>query len=248
MKVSDVLQWIDEQAPFATACSFDNVGLLVGDETAEVCTIGLALDATNLLVERAKTLGVDLLITHHPVIFDPLRRVTANTPVYRMVQAGISCIAAHTNLDKAPGGTNDAAAEAMGLFDITTPESFESLGRLGLVDEQPVALLAKRLKEASHASAVRFYDAGHAARRVAVAAGSGGSMLEAAIEAGADTLVTGDIKHDRFVEAENRGINLVEWNHYDAEHLVLFGLKERLEAAFSVPVVLLREDNILQSV
>ena len=67
-------------------------------------------------------------------------------------------------------------------------------------------------------------------------------------EAGADTLVTGDIKHDRFVEAENRGINLVEWNHYDAEHLVLFGLKERLEAAFSVPVVLLREDNILQSV
>ena len=249
MKVAEVLAWVDGIAPFATACDFDNVGLLVGDPEAPVHRIGLALDCTNSLVEEAAAQGVDLILTHHPVIFHPLKQVTAESPVYRMIQKGISCIAAHTNLDRAPGGTNDQLVLAMGLQEADAPAFLEGLGRTGVV-EPPVSVraFAQKLKDVSGATAVRYYDAGHPVRRLAVVAGSGGSELPAVLAEGYDTFVTGDIKQDQFVLAENRGINLIEWNHYDAEHLVLKPLKARLEAAFAVPVLVLREENAVQSV
>jgi len=249
MKVSDIYRYIDRIAPFETALGFDNVGLLAGDPHAEVHKIGLLLDVTNPLIEKAVVEGCDLLISHHPLIFDPLKAVVEPSPVYRLIRAGISCISAHTNLDKAACGTNDCMVKALGAEALPTPAFLEELGRVVSFDAPcTVRELALRIKKASGASAVRYYDAGIPVKEAVLVAGSGGSELDAVIANGYQTLITGDIKHDRFVHAENCGVNLIEWNHFDAEHLVLWSLLSLLQQEFDIETVILRSDNILQSV
>ena len=105
-------------APKELAEDFDNVGLLVGDENAEVKGIMVSLDCFDEVIDRAEDLGANLIVTHHPIIFDPLKSVTADTLVYKLISKGISVISMHTNLDQADGGVNDVLCEALGLYDV----------------------------------------------------------------------------------------------------------------------------------
>lgn len=118
MKIKEILYKIDEIAPFALAEGYDNTGLLVGDENAEVAGVLLALDCTPEVIRRAEESGANLIVTHHPVLFDPVKRLPANSLIYRLAAAGIAVISAHTNLDIAPGGVNDCLAEKLGLGNI----------------------------------------------------------------------------------------------------------------------------------
>lgn len=113
--VRDVEQFLDKMAPFASALDFDNVGLLVGsgEQTAERTLV--ALDITPPVVEEAERLGAGLVVSHHPVIFRPIKRLDADDVPYRLARAGIAALCAHTNLDMAPGGVNDTLAKELGL-------------------------------------------------------------------------------------------------------------------------------------
>ena len=119
MTVREIYDAIDRIAPFQTAMDFDNVGILVGDENVDVTKTLLCLDVTPRVLREAKSIGAELIISHHPVIFNPLRTVQPQSIVYALVQSGIAVISAHTNLDMAyPYGVNDALCRKLGLQNV----------------------------------------------------------------------------------------------------------------------------------
>ena len=119
MTVREIYDAIDRIAPFQTAMDFDNVGILIGDENADVTKTLLCLDVTPRVLREAKSIGVELIISHHPVIFNPLRTVRPQNIIYALVQSGIAVISAHTNLDMAyPYGVNDALCRKLGLQNV----------------------------------------------------------------------------------------------------------------------------------
>lgn len=234
-----LLECLNAFAPFDTACGFDHCGLLVGNPKQQVQRVGIALDVTPVVLQEAKHAGCDVLLTHHPVIFHPLGTLSPESMPYQLVQAGMACVAMHTNLDQAAGGTNDVVAQKAGLTQVQSPAMMEELGRLGCLEqEQTVTDYVRLLKQQFAASMIRYYDAKRPVKRVVTVAGSGGDFLETAVLLGADTLVTGDLKHDRFVEAQVQGLNLIELNHFDAERTVLPVLERLVNDAGFTAVLL----------
>ena len=143
MKVIDILEFIDSFAPFNTALPFDNAGLLVGDGQREINKIGAVLDVTAQAVEYAAQNGIDLIVSHHPVIFNPLKRLQTDSVPYLLAKHDIAVISAHTNLDAARGGVNDALAKALELENIAPlaendGNDFPPMGRTGTL-KRPIS-------------------------------------------------------------------------------------------------------------
>lgn len=113
MTVKDIFDFLNGIAPVNTACDFDNVGILVGDPSAEVSGAVVALDCTASAVKTARDNNCGLIITHHPVIFDPLKTVLVGSTVFELIKSGISVISMHTNLDIAVSGVNDCLCRAL---------------------------------------------------------------------------------------------------------------------------------------
>lgn len=250
MKVSDIYKFIDEFAPFNTACDFDNCGLIVGDMNDDVKKIGLALDITNDVIDKAVAQGINLIITHHPVIFNATKSILSDTPVHKLIKNNISTISAHTNLDKAVGGVNDTLIEYYQLYNVISPDEFDNLGRVGtLKNPMKVKEYAKIIKKNLNSKVVKFYDAGLQVKKVGFVSGSGGSMIANAVSLGIDTFITGDIKQDQFVYAQNYGINLIEANHFDSEIVILKVLKQKLYNVFTnTEIVILQSENCIDIV
>ena len=118
--VRAIYEWLDGWAPFSTAMSFDNAGLLAGSGAEEVRRAVLALDITPAVVREAASSGAQLIISHHPVIFNPLRRLTPDSAPWLLARHGIAAVCAHTNLDLAPGGVNTCLAQRLGLRNVRT--------------------------------------------------------------------------------------------------------------------------------
>lgn len=151
--VNDIFSALDRLAPFETAMGFDNCGLLIGDPEAEVTSCLLALDVTHEAVARAEAVSAQLLITHHPVIFHPLKAVRKGQVVYSLTEKKLSVISAHTNLDLAAEGVNRALAEAIGLTGLEPLPNPDGLGLIGCFPEplrvsECAALLKERLSAA----------------------------------------------------------------------------------------------------
>lgn len=205
--VADVVAAVHRRFPPETAEPWDAVGLVCGDPAAVVRRVLVAVDPVDAVVDEALGSGTDLLLTHHPLLLTPVSSVAATTPqgrvVHRLVTGGCALLAAHTNADVARPGVSDALAEALGLRDLvpllpSAPGSPTGLGRVGVVDEQPLSEFARRVAAALPVTAhgVRVAgDPGRVVRRVAVVGGSGGDALDAAREAGVDVVVTSDLKH-----------------------------------------------------
>lgn len=244
MLVQDIYNCIDAFAPFDTAEEYDNCGLIVGNAMQPIHKVGLALDITHAVIDAACAQDIDLIVTHHPVIFDPIKKIDANSVVYRLIQNGIAVISAHTNLDRADGGLNTVLSHLYGLADVCSPAVLRGLGRLGtLPSPVPVVEYAAFIKHAISASAVRYLDSRRPCHRVVCISGSGGSHLMDALACGADTLITGDLKHDQIVTAINHQLNLIEAGHFEAESMILKPLAARLSALSELEAVILCNQN-----
>ena len=231
--VGEIYRVLDQWASFSTAESFDNSGLLIGGMEQPVSFCLLALDLTQAVCEEAAERGAQLVITHHPVIFDPLRRVDAESVVYNAVQAWIAVISTHTCMDKAHGGVSDVLAERLGLIQVEDVPGGEGFVKIGEPEELVNGLdLARSVKEKLGLGALRVYDAGFLVRKAAVCSGSGGSFLKEVIAAGADAYITGDIKHDVVVSAANAGLTLIDAGHYETEEIILEPIAKYLEKRF----------------
>lgn len=245
--VKEIYHKLDSWAPFETQMSFDNSGMLVGRSGREVKSILVALDVTLPVVVEAAELGCDLIVAHHPVIFEPVRRLTDEDPtgeiLLALAEKGIAAICAHTNLDAAQGGVNDCLARAL---ELSEPELLEQegmdrygrpygIGRIGMAHEQGSTAenYASHVKECLGAASVRFVDAGKPVCRVAVGGGSCGSMLMDAVKAGCDTFVTSDVKYNVFLDAKALGINLMDAGHYATENVVTPALADFLRREFA---------------
>lgn len=232
--VTHIYDTIDRLAPFWLTMDFDNTGILVGDRNREVSCALLALDCTPAVVEQAKQLGAQLIVTHHPVIFHPLKRVNEDAVVYQLIRSDIAVISAHTNLDIAQGGVNDALASAIGLRDCRGLELLNEqtgawLGRIGTLPEplSPEAFAA-HIKACLNASSVKFAAAPRAIRTVALCSGSGADCLDAAISAGADALLTSEVKQHEYLAAAAAGISIFDAGHFDTEDIVIEPLRDYL--------------------
>ncbi|MCI8602352.1 MAG: Nif3-like dinuclear metal center hexameric protein [Oscillospiraceae bacterium] len=217
--IQDIFQAVDAYAPFESAEDFDNVGLLVGEMGLPVSRCLVALDVMPATVSEALAKGCELILSHHPVIFNPLRQVGHESTVGQLLRAGVSVISAHTNVDKA--GLNSALAEILGIRELKPLAASGGCAGVGLPPEKRKHKnaweLALLFKEKLGVQGFRCYDAGGMIGRVALCCGGGGSYLKDAIEAGADCFVTGDLRHNHVVEAAAAGISLIDLGHFETE-------------------------------
>lgn len=232
--VTHIYDAIDRLAPFWLTMDFDNTGILVGDRNREIACALLALDCTPAVIEQARQLGAQLIITHHPVIFHPLKRVNEDAVVYQLIRSDIAVISAHTNLDIAQGGVNDALVNAIGLRDCRGLELLNEqtgawLGRIGTLPEplSPEAFAA-HVKSCLNAASVKFAAAPRAIHTVALCSGSGADCLDAAISAGADALLTSEVKQHEYLAAAAAGISIFDAGHFDTEDIVIEPLRDYL--------------------
>ncbi|MBQ9784954.1 MAG: Nif3-like dinuclear metal center hexameric protein [Clostridia bacterium] len=253
MTVRELYAYLEQQIPRALSCEWDNDGLMCcpnGD--AEVRRVLVALDVTREVVARAITGKYDLIVSHHPLIFRPIKAVATGEcvadKVIRLLLSGVSVMSFHTRLDAVTGGVNDVLADRLGLCDVTPfgPDG-EAIGRIGtLPAPMTLADFARLVKSATGAPAVQISDAGIPVRRVALLGGGGSGDLPAAAAAGADTYLTGELKHDQLTEAPERGMNLVMGGHFYTENPVCERICELLAAADATLTVDVVNSNPVQ--
>lgn len=233
----DIYRFIDGFAPFCTAMSFDNPGLLVGDENTAVKTAVLSLDITPEVVREAVGLGAGLIVSHHPVIFHPLKALRAGSVPYLLARYSIAAICAHTNLDMAPGGVNDCLAQRLGLKNVRMLH--ENAGS-GLAEalcgdterEYTPREFAEFVKRVLNCGGVRYTDGKRPVSLVGLCGGGGADYLYDAAEAGCQAFVTGECKHNLLIDAEVLGVTLVEAGHFETEDIVIPALMKKLQDRF----------------
>ena len=233
MTVNDIYTYLNDKYNFSTALSYDNPGHLVGSLQNTVTGIVVCLDCTDETVTQAVEEGANLIISHHPVIFDPLKSVTDNSIVYRLIRNDISVISAHTNLDQADGGVNDALCCALGLENVEKVSDSEGFYyRTGeLTDTLSADDFAKYVGNKLNVR-VKYVGENNSIKRVAVCSGSGGSMLSEVAMLGVDAYVTADVKYDVFLDAHSIGMVLLDAGHFNTEDIIVAPLAKELSKAF----------------
>ena len=230
MTVRDIYDLIQSVAPFDTQMEGDNSGLLVGSPSHEVKTILFALDVTGPVIDEALKLGAELIVTHHPLMFSPIRSLTdeeyESRLIRSLVRGDISLIAAHTNLDQAPGGINDTLAALCGLTGISGTGFFRSGFLAAPVKARTFAdLLEENLKTTVRVMAPEDRIIQH----VGLCSGSGGDQWRCALENGCDAFVSGEIRHHIALAMADAGIAAFECGHFATEEPGLAALAEALQ-------------------
>ncbi len=237
MKCYEVMECLEKVSPKSFAESWDNVGLLCGREEKEIKSVYIALDATLEVIEEAKAAGADMLITHHPMIFKPLKQVSGShfigNKILTLAENGMCYYAMHTNFDVM--AMADAVAEQLGLEDrkvlsVTYEDelSIEGIGRVGALPMSlSLAECAEYVKERCKIEHVRVF--GNPADIIVLAAvcpGSGKSCIEDAVKFGADVLITGDIDHHEGLDAVEQGLAIIDAGHYGLEKIFVPYMEE----------------------
>lgn len=229
--VKDIYDFLCAAAPLELQLGFDNSGFLVGRSGKSVRKALLSLDVTPEVIDEAIELGAELIISHHPVIFNAIKSLT-DEKLLCLTENSVAVISMHTNLDIADGGVNDVLLKLLGA------EADEALdndgcGRIGeLAAPMELDDFLVLCKTRLNSNGLRYYSAGKPVQKLAVMGGAGGDFVALAYEKGCDTYVTADVKYNRFLEAAEMGINLVDADHFCTENPVMSVLKNRLSAAF----------------
>lgn len=242
--VNDILNFVETLAPRSMKMDWDNVGLLCGSKSTPVTKVLVALDPFEQVCWEAATWGAELVVTHHPIIFRPLNRITDETSIGRgimtLLRHNISAVNAHTNLDCAPGGVNDVLAKRLGLENIHVinptgmDENENEWGLLRCGDIEGCSLhdFLAHVKTALGCTGLRYVDSGKSVSKVAVGGGSCADGMLDALAAGCDTFVTSDIRYNQFWDAQDLGLNLIDAGHFATENPVVSVLADKIAAAF----------------
>ncbi len=233
MLCKDIINIIETYYPTGSALEWDNVGLLAGRDDKEVHKIYIALDATDEVIDQAIELGADLLVTHHPLIFGAIKKVTnqnfIGNRLVRLISHDISYYAMHTNYDVKQMGA--LAVQAMKLsggevLDVTEVDEEgrqQGIGRvLTLSQSMTLEMCAKMVKEAFGLPNVQvFGNMDQEIHVLAISPGSGKSEIPEALQKRADVLITGDIGHHEGIDAVAQGMAVVDAGHYGIEHIFI---------------------------
>ena len=246
MKVKDIINIIEEFAPLGIQEKWDNSGLCIGSPEDEVTSVLMGLDCTPELVDEAIECGADMIITHHPLIFSGLKKISSDdlvgAAVIKAIRSGISIYAAHTNADKVMAGVSGAMAAKLGLENVSIlDEDGEGTG-LGVVGDLPVPMTAQEavayVKDRFALKAMKTSrPIDGKISRIAMCGGSGGSLIGAAKTSGAQLYISGDISYHNFFTPE--GFMIMDIGHYESEIEIvdiLFSLIKKKIPTFAVRI------------
>lgn len=228
-------------APYELSDEWDNIGLLVGEENTEVDRVMLSLDITPGTAAEAHKKGAQLIISHHPVIFEPLRYLTPDNAVYSLAKYDVAALCLHTDLDRAEQGVNTQLSKALGLKNTAFyPEDYILVGEpeTAMDAEKFAALIKARL----NAPSVRYTDG--TVTRAAVSSGGGGGGVELHRKYGFDAFVTGEMKHHQYLWAVSHGIAAFDAGHFSTENVVIGPLREILQKEFPTVEFFVSEKNV----
>lgn len=237
MTVHELYRALDEKIPAALRCEWDNDGLMCEpDPEREVKKVLFTLDVTDDAIGYAIEEQADVIISHHPLIFRPLRALNSGdltgNKLLRLVKAGIAVFSFHTRLDRVEGGVNDLLAEVLGLTELEVfgDQETPDIGRIGKIDETSVHEFADRARAVLGTPAMQVVDLGKKVRRVAVVGGDGKDFIPSAIAAGADLYLTGTLSYNSMIDGADMGLQLIEAGHFYTEAPVLSRLREWVTA------------------
>lgn len=231
MTVQNIFDYLNDKFPVDTACGFDNVGTLVGDRNKTVTKAIVALDCTMPVINNAVKNGCELIITHHPIIFNGIKSVLDDTLVYEIIKNGLSVISMHTNLDQGDGGVNDALCNVIGLKNIETIEAPDKyLLKKGEISPLSADDFAMVLKEKLNYPVK--YVGTFTIKNVLVCSGSGAQYHTLCKANSCDALVTADVRHNNFLDAAQNGVALFDCGHFNTEVVVIKPLCELLSNEF----------------
>lgn len=241
MKLIEIYNYLESFAPLEFQESYDNSGLQMGDLEKDVKKGLLSLDLTQQAVKRALKENFDFILTHHPILFHPLKSLDRNQRPGKLLlplaEKGISVIAWHTNLDRALGGVNDVLAKALSIHvdgDLVEEENKPGMGRVGSIKEQRGEELAEHVRRTLEAPYIITYgNASKKIERVALLGGSGADFISNAIEKKVDAYITADIRYHDTEEALDKDLFLIDAGHYYSEQVMMEELKKLLEKEFS---------------
>ena len=234
MKIREITEAIEQYAPLRLQEEWDNAGIQVGDPEADITGVLLCTDATEAVVAEAIERGMNLVISHHPLIFHGLKKIMGRTPVERTVAMAIkhdiTIYSAHTNMDSAWQGVSFRMADKIGMTDVEfldgnrvdpygdAASTSAGCGVIGDIDPTPARDVLQRVKQAFEVGAVRYSgDASRVITRVALCGGAGGFLLDKAVEQGAQLYVSADMRYHDFLE-NNQRILVADIGHYESEH------------------------------
>ncbi len=252
MKLKDIINTLNDLAPIQYSESWDNPGLLIGDDEMDVLRIYIALDATSDVIESASEKNADLILTHHPLIFHPVRRVSADNyvgrRVMRIIAGNMSLFAMHTDFDITCMANEAAARLSLIETKVLEPTLSEDLG-LGamgyLKEDLSLKELAELTRSAFETENVTVYgDLDETIVKVAILPGSGSSGIDYACIEGCDVLITGDISHHDGTDALEKGLNIRDAGHYGIEKLFVPFMKDYISN--TLPGIEVFEDDTIR--
>lgn len=228
--VGKIIEKLNSWAPFESAEKWDNVGLLVGDTQAPVTKVMTSLDVSPFVIEQAAHAGAELIVSHHPVIFNPLKKLDSGDIPYRLARLGIAAVGLHTNLDKAKGGVNDVLAELLGLEELYT--AGDGLCRIGILAEKKepteFATYVGRCLQVPKGG-IQWMGGNRAVRTVGVCSGAGGDYLLSLLPL-ADAFVTGELHYHEWPPTADKTV--VAAGHFYTEVPIAEALAAYVSEAF----------------
>lgn len=228
MKLEELIQAIEEIAPIHTQESWDNSGVQLASGPLQIFKVLTSLEITDSVIEEADETGVDMIVTHHPLIFGGIHSIdyrnTIGSYIVKLLNLGISVYSCHTPFDKAPGGNNDYLADLIGLEQVTgipDGKDFDMIGRIGQLPEpmtlvSMLDLLAERMgMDPEQIRAVGRPDS--VIRTVGICTGAGADRMQDAAENGCQLFITGDLKYHDAQNAKAMGLSVIDAGHYGTE-------------------------------
>ncbi len=233
--VGDIEYYLDSTFPEEAAEGFDNVGLLIGNKDNAVTKIMVMLDADEDTIYEAINAGADMIVTHHPFIFSPLKRINDKL-ILSLIENKIALYSAHTNLDSAVMGVNDNLAK---LLDLSATERVMMpgctlIGVTGYTTKRTLGDFIQHIKTRLGIQNVRYTgDSEDATSKIGVIGGSAAEFMGEMKQLGCDTFVTADLKYHQAQQAQEIGINIIDAGHFETENHIINVVAELLKKQFA---------------
>ncbi|MGL5972386.1 MAG: Nif3-like dinuclear metal center hexameric protein [Oscillospiraceae bacterium] len=235
MKTLDLFNYLNSLYPIDLSCSWDNSGFLVGDKNKKITSVLICLDITYDVLNEAILKGSNLIISHHPIIFEPIKKINEDNIVYSLIKNDISVISFHTNLDAGENGINDVLCRLLNLNNIyklkhnANEAAFLRVGETSITD---CNLVLNKIKNVLKSKILKTSRVRKDIKTIAVCGGSGSNFIPLVIENKIDLYLTSEIKHDKFIMANDNNIIVVDAGHFETEDIICGYLKNTLKEKF----------------
>ncbi len=264
MKCKDIIKLLQEIAPEEIAASWDNVGLLVGRKDKSISKVLVTLDITDEVIEQALKEQVDMIVSHHPLIFQGVKKITTDDfmgkRLFKLLSNDICCYAMHTNFDAAENGMGEIAAKKLNLINTRYIKEEASYinkngeqvvvgcGRIGELDE-PISLdeLCKKIKKQFPTDSLNVYGASnmnnYMVSKIAICPGSGKSYIKDILKENVDVYITGDISHHEGLDASDQGLIIIDASHFGIENIFVEYVEQYLNQELSAGIEVIASES-----